>query len=79
LPADVESLKQKKAWDVAIAPAKSVPMNAFMLYMSGSGVQIFSMMVVGMLLTGPIKAMLSIKQGEYRTLSIRHQEEPLTT
>ncbi|UZJ51753.1 hypothetical protein CBS101457_001073 [Exobasidium rhododendri] len=60
-PADVESLKQKKAWDVAMAPAKSVPMNAFMLYMSGTGVQIFSMMVVGMLLTNPIKAILSIK------------------
>lgn len=63
-PAEMESLKQKKAWDVAIGPAKSVPMNAFMLYMSGSGVQIFSMMVVGMLLTNPLKSILSIKSGE---------------
>lgn len=44
-----------------MAPAKSVPMNAFMLYMSGSGVQIFSMMVVGMLLTNPLKSILQIK------------------
>ena len=51
-----------------MAPAKSVPMNAFMLYMSGSGVQIFSMMVVGMLLTGPVKAILSIKSGESTAL-----------
>jgi hypothetical protein len=64
-PADVESLKQKKAWDVAIAPAKSVPMNAFMLYMSGTGVQIFSMMCVGMLLTSPVKAILSIRTGTF--------------
>lgn len=49
---------------MAIAPAKSVPMQAFMLYMSGSGVQIFSMMVVGMLLTNPLKAIMSIGPGE---------------
>lgn len=42
-------------------------MNAFMLYMSGSGVQIFSMMVVGMLLTNPLKAILSI-----RTCMLQH-------
>ncbi|PWN88402.1 DUF1077-domain-containing protein [Acaromyces ingoldii] len=60
--ADVEALKSKRAWDVAIAPAKSLPMNGFMLYMSGSGVQIFSMMAVGMLLTGPIKGIVSIQQ-----------------
>lgn len=66
--ADVEALKSKRAWDVAIAPAKSLPMNGFMLYMSGSGVQIFSMMAVGMLLTGPIKGIVSIQQCEYLAL-----------
>jgi hypothetical protein len=70
-PAEVESLKQKKAWDVAMAPAKSVPMNAFMLYMSGSGVQIFSMMVVGMLLTNPLKAILSIKTGTFHKILVQ--------
>lgn len=44
-----------KAWELAYSPAKSLPMQAIMLYMSGSGVQIFSMMAVGMLITGPIK------------------------
>ncbi len=44
-----------KAWELAYSPAKSLPMNAIMLYMSGSGVQIFSMMAVGMLITGPLK------------------------
>lgn len=63
---EVEALRQKRAWDVAFAPAKSVPMNAFMLYMSGSGVQIFSMMVVGMLLTNPIKAIMTTNACESR-------------
>ncbi|SNX83299.1 related to EMC4 - member of a transmembrane complex required for efficient folding of proteins in the ER [Melanopsichium pennsylvanicum] len=53
--ADPAALKMAKAWELAYSPAKSLPMNAIMLYMSGSGVQIFSMMAVGMLITGPLK------------------------
>ncbi|KAJ9111278.1 hypothetical protein QFC20_002569 [Naganishia adeliensis] len=49
-------LKMKKAWEVALSPAKSLPMQAFMLYMSGSGIQIFSMGIVWMLLTSPWQA-----------------------
>ncbi|KAG5651501.1 hypothetical protein H0H81_008395 [Sphagnurus paluster] len=48
-------LKEKRAWEHAIAPAKALPMQAFMLYMSGSGVQIFSMGIVFMLLFTPFK------------------------
>ncbi|KAH8086823.1 putative endoplasmic reticulum protein [Filobasidium floriforme] len=53
-------LKLKKAWEVALAPAKSLPMQAIMLYMSGSGIQIFSMGIVWMLLTSPFKACFQI-------------------
>ncbi|GAC96380.1 hypothetical protein PHSY_003960 [Pseudozyma hubeiensis SY62] len=53
--ADPAALKMAKAWELAYSPAKALPMNAIMLYMSGSGVQIFSMMAVGMLITGPLK------------------------
>lgn len=56
-------LKQKRAWDLAISPAKSLPMNAFMLYMSGSGVQIFSIGILVMLLFNPFKAVASINAG----------------
>lgn len=42
-------------------------MQAFMLYMSGSGVQIFSMGTVFMLLSNPIKGVLGIQKGELRT------------
>src|SRR6266481_6915081 len=59
------SLKQKRAWDLAISPAKSLPMQAFMLYMSGGGVQIFSMGIVAMLLFNPFKNVTAINSGGY--------------
>ncbi|KAJ7494511.1 DUF1077-domain-containing protein [Mycena galericulata] len=54
-PGSYDELKEKRALDFAIAPAKSLPMQAFMLYMSGGGVQIFSMGIVFMLLLTPFK------------------------
>ncbi|GBE82758.1 DUF1077-domain-containing protein [Sparassis latifolia] len=58
--ASYESLKAKRAWEFAISPAKSLPMQAFMLYMSGGGVQIFSMGIVFMLLSSPFSNLLAI-------------------
>jgi hypothetical protein len=58
-------LKEKRAWDFAISPAKSLPMQAFMLYMSGGGVQIFSMGIVFMLLMSPFKNIAAINSGAY--------------
>ncbi|KAF9034677.1 endoplasmic reticulum protein [Hymenopellis radicata] len=55
-----DKLKDRRSWDMAIAPAKSLPMQAFMLYMSGGGVQIFSMGIVAMLLFTPLKNIASI-------------------
>ncbi|WVR07046.1 hypothetical protein IAU60_004085 [Kwoniella sp. DSM 27419] len=53
-------LKLRRAWDLALSPAKSLPMQAVMLYFSGSGVQIFSLGMIFMLLTGPITAVFNI-------------------
>jgi hypothetical protein len=58
-----EALKVKRAWDFAISPVKSLPMQAFMLYMSGGGVQIFSMGIVAMLLLSPFKNLSAINTG----------------
>lgn len=58
-----EALKEKRAWDMAISPAKSLPMNAFMLYMSGNSVQIFSIGILVMLLLNPLKAIANINSG----------------
>ncbi|SYW77860.1 related to EMC4 - member of a transmembrane complex required for efficient folding of proteins in the ER [Ustilago bromivora] len=73
--ADPAALKMAKAWELAYSPAKSLPMNAIMLYMSGSGVQIFSMMAVGMLITGPIKGISTMNSGT--SLPLRSYDEPL--
>ena len=58
----MDTLKLKKAWEVALAPAKSIPMNAVMMYMSGNTLQIFSIMMVFMLFKTPIQALLQTNQ-----------------
>ncbi|KAF9099597.1 hypothetical protein BGX23_000640 [Mortierella sp. AD031] len=59
---DNELLKVKKAWDTALAPGKQLPMQAFMLWMSGNSVQIFSVAITAMLMFSPIKALMSMSQ-----------------
>ncbi|KND01888.1 chaperone EMC4 [Spizellomyces punctatus DAOM BR117] len=56
----IANLKMKKAWDAALAPGKSIPMNAIMLYMSGNSIQIFSVLVTVMLLWNSIKAIMGV-------------------
>ena len=63
---DTVSIQQAKAWEVAMAPAKSIPMNLMMLYMSGNSVQIFSMMCVYMTVVNPLRGITTINQGKFR-------------
>ena len=65
-----EDLKTRRAWDFAISPVKSLPMQAFMLYMSGGGVQIFSMGIVAMLLLSPFKNLSSMNEGALRCVTV---------
>ncbi|KAG6898226.1 hypothetical protein C0992_002240 [Termitomyces sp. T32_za158] len=57
-----DELKVRRAWDAALAPVKALPMQAFMLYMSGGGVQIFSMGIVFMLLLTPFKNLAGMNE-----------------
>lgn len=66
-PEQMDTLKLKKAWEIALAPAKQLPMNAIGMYMSGNSLQIFSIMMVFMLFKGPILAVLNI-QGTFQRL-----------
>ncbi|SCV73381.1 BQ2448_7307 [Microbotryum intermedium] len=86
---DLSGLRQQKAWEIALAPAKNVPMQgeqlvhlqeslngcssnlrvsarsflpAFMMYMTGGGVQIFSVMSVWFLLKGAVQGIFSVQQ-----------------
>lgn len=46
---ETDTLKLKKSWEIALGPAKQLPMQAIMGYMSGNSLQIFSIMMVMML------------------------------
>ncbi|KAI9752976.1 MAG: hypothetical protein M1815_000177 [Lichina confinis] len=59
---ETDTLKLKKAWELALAPAKQLPMNAIMMYMSGNSLQIFSIMMVWMLFANPIKGIMATSQ-----------------
>lgn len=52
----LEELKAKKAWEIAMSPAKSIPMNLIMSYMSGNSLQIITITLTFMLFWNPLKA-----------------------
>jgi hypothetical protein len=47
---------------IAYGPAKSIMTTAFMLWMSGSSIQIFSLTMIGMALFNPITGIMNINQ-----------------
>ncbi|KAL7950261.1 hypothetical protein V8C42DRAFT_309989 [Trichoderma barbatum] len=57
-----DTLKLKKAWEVALAPVKGLPMTAIMMYMSGNSLQIFSIMMVFMAFKNPIVGLMTTNQ-----------------
>ena len=77
-PEEMDTLKMKKAWEVAIAPAKQLPMNAFGMsldrrlceqtltipgmYMTGNTLQIFSVFMVFTLFKTPVLAVLGLQR-----------------
>mgnify|MGYP003366274745 FL=1 len=58
----ISELQLQKAWRIAFEPAKAIPMNFFMSYMSGTSLQIIPIMTALMLLSGPIKAIFGVKK-----------------
>lgn len=58
----IGDLQIQKAWQIAFQPAKSIPMNIVMSYMSGSSLQIIPIMTALMLLSGPVKSILGVKK-----------------
>ncbi|KAI5463447.1 hypothetical protein BGZ63DRAFT_353977 [Mariannaea sp. PMI_226] len=59
---EMDTLKLKKAWEVALAPVKALPMTAIMMYMSGNSLQIFSIMMVFMAFKNPLMGLMSTNQ-----------------
>lgn len=50
--------KQAQAWALAKSPAGQLPMMFFMMWMSGTGVQIFSIMITFTNVANPVRAIL---------------------
>lgn len=61
-PEEMDTLKLKKAWEVALAPVKSLPMTAIMMYMTGNTLQIFSIMMVFMAFKNPLVGLVATNQ-----------------
>lgn len=53
-------LKLKKASELAWSPGKNFLMTAFMLWMSGSGVHIFSIMITFYAIYNPVKSAMTV-------------------
>ncbi|CEP62969.1 chaperone EMC4 LALA0_S06e08042g [Lachancea lanzarotensis] len=58
----------QKAWQIAFQPAKSIPMNMIVSYMSGTSLQIISIMTAVMFVSNPIKSVVNIRR-EFRSVS----------
>ena len=56
------NLKIKRSWDVALGPFKQVPMNLFIMWMSGNTISIFPIMMVFMMMFRPFKTLFSVSQ-----------------
>lgn len=62
---DSNHLIIKKSWDLALGPLKQVPMNLFIMFMAGNSISIFPIMMVGMLIIRPVKALFSLQQSKF--------------
>ncbi|KAF0028837.1 hypothetical protein F2P81_017942 [Scophthalmus maximus] len=68
-----KNLVEKRCWDVALGPLKQIPMNLFIMYMSGNTISIFPIMMVCMMAWRPIQALMSMsanRSEENKMLSI---------
>lgn len=58
-----QHLKVKRAWELALGPAKSLPVNLLMSYFSGSGLQIMSIsMTLYMFFITPLTQITSVQR-----------------
>ena len=52
--------------EIATGPFKSLFQTAFMMWMSGSSINIFSIMITGMIIMNTLKSFFSINTGNVR-------------
>ncbi|CUM54113.1 uncharacterized protein AC631_04749 [Debaryomyces fabryi] len=67
----LEELKVKKAWEIALGPAKTIPMNLIMSYMTGNSLQIIPIMMTLMLFWNPLKAIFTETNANFKSLETK--------
>ncbi|XP_035609352.1 ER membrane protein complex subunit 4-like isoform X2 [Oncorhynchus keta] len=65
-----KNLVEKRCWDVALGPLKQIPMNLFIMYMSGNTISIFPIMMVCMMAWRPIQALMSMSASDVSSFSL---------
>jgi len=54
---------EKRSWDLAMSPGKSIFMNLFMIWMMGSGSGIFSILMVGYAVLQSFTSLVGVNEG----------------
>ncbi|VDM34778.1 unnamed protein product, partial [Hydatigera taeniaeformis] len=54
-------LKVKRSWDIALGPLRQIPMNLFIMWMTGNSISIFPIIMVYMMFTRPIQVLFSMQ------------------
>lgn len=67
----LEELKVKKAWEIALGPSKTIPMNLIMSYMTGNSLQIIPIMMTLMLFWNPLKAIFTETNANFKNLETK--------
>ncbi|KAG7694951.1 hypothetical protein KL930_001274 [Ogataea haglerorum] len=70
---DLEELKYERAWDLAKSPAKSIPMNLIMMYMSPNSLQLIPVVMVLMLFVNSIKEIFQVRE-KFRDLELNDNQ-----
>jgi hypothetical protein len=60
--------KQSRAMGMAMSPGKQMMMNAFMLFMSGKSLNIFSISVTGQAIMTPLKVTSSFRNHDFNLI-----------
>jgi len=58
--AKLTAIKRRRAMEMATSPGKQAAMTAFMMWMSGGGLHVFSIILLGMALWQPLKALSQV-------------------
>ncbi len=56
-----DQLMSKRSWDIALGPIRQIPMNLFIMWMTGNSISIFPIMMVIMMFMRPFQALFSLQ------------------